>query len=360
MDYGGYSYEYGYPFTGERLNKVKAFLKENRLDYDDGILFTVNLFDHENEIIATGSMADNILKCIAISDRYQGEGLCASVLTHLLTHAAKEGLTHLFLFTRPANKSIFSGLGFYPIVETPDVLMMENKKNGLQSFVDSLYRPEINSDIGAIVANCNPFTNGHLYLIETAARACKWLHLFILSEDKSDFSTEVRYRLVCEGVSHLKNVTVHGTSHYLISTATFPTYFIKNKAKINEINCTLDLTLFKDYFAKNLNITKRFVGTEPFCPVTAKYNEQMKAFFDGTGIEVVEIPRLLAEGEGISASRVRRLMAQGDYASIQLLVPPATYDYILSSEGVMLAEKLKNEAIQSPHSAIAPKGGEHG
>ncbi len=346
MDCGGNSYEYGYPFTGEKLNKVKAFLNENRLDYDDGILFTVNLFDHEYEIIATGSMEANILKCIAISDRYQSEGLSATVVTHLVTHAAKEGLTHLFLFTKPANKSVFSGLGFYPMVETPDILMMENKKNGLQSFVNSLYRPETASDIGAIVANCNPLTNGHLYLIETAARACGWLHLFILSEDKSDFSAEVRYRLVREGVSHLKNVTVHGTSDYLLSSATFPSYFIKNKAKIDEINCTLDLTLFKESFARNLNITKRFVGTEPFCPVTAKYNAQMKEFFKGTGIEVVEIPRLLAEGEGISASRVRKLMSEGDYDSIRLLVPPVTYGYILSEEGKQIAEKLKHEAIQ--------------
>ena len=37
--------------------------------------------------------------------------------------------------------------------------------------------------------NCNPFTKGHKYLIEKASKENDVVHLFILTEDKSEFST---------------------------------------------------------------------------------------------------------------------------------------------------------------------------
>ncbi len=348
MAYGTYSFMYGYPFTGVNLKQVKEFLRQNSLHYDDGIEFTVNLYDHESEIIATGSLEGNVIKCVAISREYQGEGLSATILTHLMTFAIQKKLNHLFLFTKPENKVLFSGMGFYPIVSTNEVVLMENVKNGLKNYLNYLSRPEGLTDIGAIVVNCNPFTNGHLYLIETAANACQWLHIFVLAEDKSDFKAKVRHQLVRDGVSHIKNVTVHSTSDYLISSATFPSYFIKDQANADKINCTLDLTMFRDYFAGELGITKRFVGTEPLCPVTAKYNLQMKEFFKDTGVEIIEVPRVKLDGIEISASRVRNLMADGDYEAIKSLVPPVTYSYIISEEGRKLAETLKNKRLSSP------------
>lgn len=348
MAYGAYSFVYGYPFIGVNLKQVKEFLSRNGLNYDEGIEFTVNLYDNENEIIASGSLEGNVIKCVAISKEYQGEGLSASILTHLMTYAVQKKLNHLFLFTKPENRILFSGLGFYPIVTTKEAVLMENVKDGLKNYLKSLPRPEGVTDVGAIVVNCNPFTNGHLYLIEKAASTCQWLHIFVLAEDRSVFKAEVRHRLVKEGVSHIKNVTVHSTSDYLISSATFPAYFIKDRANADKINCTLDLTMFRVYFASELGITKRFVGTEPLCPVTAKYNLQMKDFFKATGIEIIEIPRVKLGGEEISASRVRRLMAMGDYEEIKSLVPPVTFNYLTSEEGMKLSEALRYKYLASP------------
>ena len=348
MAYGAFSFMYGYPFKGISLKLTREFLGQNGLQYDEGIQFTVNLYDHDGEIIATGSLESNVIKCVAISEEYQGEGLSASVMTHLMTYALQKGLDHLFIFTKPENEALFSGLGFYPVAATREAVLMENVRDGLQNYLKSLPRPEGITDVGAIVVNCNPFTNGHLYLIEKAASACQWLHIFVLAEDKSVFRAEVRHRLVREGVSHIKNVTVHSTSDYLISSATFPSYFIKERADADKINCTLDLTMFRDHFARELGIRKRFVGTEPLCPVTAAYNSQMKEFFKGSGIEIIEVPRVTSGGEAISASRVRRLMAAGDYEGLKSLVPPVTYSYITSEEGRKLAETLRNNYLISP------------
>ena len=75
--------------------------------------------------------------------------------------------------------------------------------------------------------NANPFTNGHLYLVTKANEENDTVHLFVLSEDISEFSSFDRTRMVKKGTEHLKNVRIHSTSNYLVSAATFPSYFLK-------------------------------------------------------------------------------------------------------------------------------------
>ena len=44
--------------------------------------------------------------------------------------------------------------------------------------------------------NANPFTLGHRYLVEQAAAACDWLHVFVVAEDASFFPYRDRFQLV--------------------------------------------------------------------------------------------------------------------------------------------------------------------
>ena len=60
--------------------------------------------------------------------------------------------------------------------------------------------------IAAIVMNANPFTLGHLHLVEKASKENDILHLFIVSEDKSIIPFNERKQLIMEGTSHLKNI----------------------------------------------------------------------------------------------------------------------------------------------------------
>lgn len=345
MGYEIFYEDYGYPMTGRKLLKLKEFLHQELLSYDDGIEFTVNFCDNNGNIAATGSMEGNVLKCIAVSNRYQGEGLSAKILTVLTSYGVSKGNNHLFLYTKAENTGIFNDLGFYLIAKTDDAALMENKKDGIAAYVNSLKPCNCINGAGAIVVNCNPFTKGHLYLIETAAKECELLHIFVVSEDKSAFPYDIRYNIVKGGVEHLNNVVVHPTSVYLISSATFPTYFIKDKYKAGDINCALDLTIFCEYFAKHLNIKKRFVGTEPFDKVTASYNIQMKKVLMKYDIEVAEIPRYEQDELPVSASAVRRLMAEGNYGQIKKMVPEVTYDFLLSEKGIEIAEKLRSENV---------------
>lgn len=324
--------ETGAPLRPWRQKAVAEFLSREALDYDPAIPFTVNLLE-DDRIVATGSLDGNICKCIAVDPAFQGEGLTATIITQLRQEAFRRGLRHLFLYTKPKNRFLFQGLSFYPVAETPDTLLMENVRDGVGQFVASLERPEHPGTVGAIVANCNPFTLGHLYLAEQAAAAVDTLHLFVLSEDKSFFPAADRLELVRQGVAHLKNIFVHPTGDYLISAATFPTYFIKDKDRVPEIRCRLDLEIFANHFAPALGITRRFVGTEPLSPVTDAYNRQMMAFLPPKGIQVTLIPRKELDGGPISASRVRALLETRDWAALERLVPPTTFAYLQARFG---------------------------
>ena len=308
---------------GRKKQIWRSFLEKFGLEADERMDSTVFIWDGE-ELIATGSRQENLLKCIAVDPNRQGEGLTGTLLTQLRQDAFVHGHKHLFLYTKPGNIQLFSSLFFYPIAQTRQVLLMENHQNGIQTFLDSLDVPCKEGKIGALVMNCNPFTFGHRHLIETAAKECDWVYVFVLSEQQPPFPASDRLMLVKEGTRDLPNVTVHPTGPYLISSATFPTYFLPNREQAAEVQCLLDIAVFTKYFIPKFGITNRYVGTEPLSPMTQQYNNALRQHLS---IELQEIPRLESKGQPISASTVRDLM---DYAPEQLeaLVPPTTLHYL--------------------------------
>ena len=310
-----------------KLAAWQAFLSRAGLEADMQVESTVLVWD-DGELIATGSRQGNLLKCIAVDAMHQGEGLTATLLTQLRQDAFSHGYSHLFLYTKPQNEFMFSSLFFYPIAKTDKVLLMENKKDGIASFLNTLTSENNGGKIGAAVMNCNPFTKGHRYLIETAAAQCDRLYVFVLSEDKSEFSAKDRMEMVKLGTKDLPNVTVLPTGPYLISSATFPTYFLKDRENATEIQCLLDIEIFSGYFAPKFGITHRYVGTEPFSPTPNRYNQALKQYLPGRGIKVSEIPRLEQADMPISASAVRQAMQQGDWDTLRSLVPETTFTYL--------------------------------
>ena len=337
----------GRPFTGRTLERLKKFLASLGLLYDDGIEMSVCACDDDGEIVATASRQGPVLKCVGVSPDHQGEGLAASVVSETVTDAISAGLSHLFVFTKPSNRQIFDDLGFFPIVETTDVLFMENRRDGVKRFVEAIERPSSAGTVGAVVANCNPFTKGHRYLMETAASQCDFLHVFVLSAEKSLFPASLRFEMVKRGTSHLKNVAVHPTGDYLISAATFPDYFLKDRARVDDVKCELDLAIFARCFARPLGITRRFVGTEPLSPVTALYNETMKKLWPSLGVEVTEVPRVEAGGAPVSATRVRELLAKEGPDAIELvdLLPDTTIEAIRENWAEISARLEASRAV---------------
>ena len=182
--------------------------------------------------------------------------------------------------------------------------------------------------IGAVVVNCNPFTLGHRYLIEWAADRVTVLLVFVVEEDLSFFSFTDRFAMVCAGTSHLANVRVVPGGKFIISTATFPSYFSKDNPTVDTFDATSDVEFFGRVIAPAAQISIRFVGTEPDCRVTSLYNQQLQQVLPQYGILVEEVPRIETGGLPISASRVREFYKINDFASLKNLVPESSYDYL--------------------------------
>lgn len=297
----------------------EAFLASAGLRDEGDADCTALLLSGGGAILACGSLSGRVLKQIAVAPQAEGDGACAQIVTALLRQSAQRGAAHPFLYTKPKNARLFRSLGFFPVAETADMLMMEHRRGGVERYLASL--PAYDGESGAVVCHANPFTRGHRYLVEYAAARCLHLYVFVLSEETGDFPAADRLELVRRGTEDLPNVDVVPGGDYIISRATFPAYFLQGDPE--QARCDLELTLFGKRIAPALGITRRFVGQEPYSPVTARYNRRMQALLPLWGISVTEIPRL----EGISASRVRQLLRQGRLADIQPLVPETTYAY---------------------------------
>lgn len=312
---------------GSKLHTWQHFLDKVGLTPDRDLEQTALFWDGET-LVATGSRNANLLKCIAVDPSRQGEGLLAGILTALRREAFRDGYRHLFLYTKPENIHLFTPLFFYPVAQTDRVLLMEDKKDGITGFLDDLSVTSSSGKIGSIVMNCDPFTLGHQYLAETASAQCDHLYIFVLSEDKGRFSAEDRLKMARLGTAHLPNVTVLPTGPYLISSATFPTYFLKERDKADEIQCMLDIEIFCRYFVPKFGITHRFVGTEPLSQMTNRYNEALSRHLPKRGIELCMIPRREINEAPVSASAVRAALDFGDTETVRKLVPKTTFEHL--------------------------------
>lgn len=316
------------------IAEVSKLLDQVDLDYDTQIQ-TLLVGWYNDQLIACVGLDHNVIKCVAMLPTYQGCQLSLKLCEHIQKFAANQGYNKLFLYTKPHNEVLFRQCGFYPLVTVPNTLVfMENTPVGIKRYCQQLSALKQETESGAIVMNANPFTRGHLYLVEQALKQVPWLYIFVVSEDASLFATKVRYNLVCQGVQHLSRVSVILGSEYLISRATFPTYFLKSAQQIEQAYLAVDLLMFRNYIAPTLNITQRFVGTEPYSMITSAYNQAMQQWLvsptasNAPSIAMHELERLVIDGDAVSASRVRNLLSTKNYAAIENLVPPTTWSYL--------------------------------
>ncbi len=396
------------PTTPRQRQRIEAFLKRNGLRFDD-MHYYAAITDDDGEMIAGGGLNGNVIKCVAVDDAHKGEAIANTLISHLIAHANEEGHSNVMLFTKPKNRQLFESLSFRLLAEAPEAVLMETGIGGINNTVEALKKireesekyKEYNKECkennkeckenseeckeeektnlntstpqhhntttpqhlnpstpqplttttprrGVVVMNCNPFTLGHRYLIEQAAKQVERLFVMVVREDCSLFAYAERKAMVEQGVAHLKNVTVIDGSEYAISQATFPTYFLKRLDDAADTQMLLDLDLFRRHIAPALGTTVRFVGTEPTDRLTRRYNQLMHEVL----ADVRETARLEKKGNAVSASRVRKAMEQGDMSTIRQLVPPTTLPYIIAH---LATQALQAELDTTPKPGLVDK-----
>ena len=386
------------PATPRQRQRIEAFLKRNALRIDD-MNYYAAVLDDDGEMIAGGGLKDDVIKCVAVDDAHKGEAIANTLVSHLISHANQEGYGCIKLFTKPKNRQLFESLSFRLLAEAPEAILMETGIGGISNTVEALkkikeesekykeYNKECKEDSkkckeigktnlntttpqhlntsylntstpqhlntppprgGVVVMNCNPFTLGHRYLIEQAAKQVERLYVMVVREDCSLFAYTERKAMVEQGVADIENVNVIDGSDYAISRATFPTYFLKRLDDAADTQMLLDLDLFRRHISPALGATVRFVGTEPTDQLTRRYNQLMHEALK----DVRETARLEKDGYAVSASRVRKAMEEGDMNTIRQLVPPTTLPYIIAH---LATQALQAELDTTPKPGLVDK-----
>lgn len=331
------------PADRRSMAKVERLLEQEGIRRDRNLDYTCGVFDDEGDLIATGSCFKNTIRCLAVSGDRQGEGLLNRVVGHLMEVQIRRGNARVFLCTKTQSARFFSDLGFCEIARVDNKLVfMENRRTGFLDYCAELAKSRTEGVSAAIVMHANPFTRGHLHLVERAAEENDTVHLFVLSEEASPIPFAVRKRLVAQGVAHLPNVKLHDSGPYIISAATFPSYFLRDEDEVARTHARLDVAVF-GRIAASLRVTRRYVGEEPSSGVTACYNAVMAEELPRLGIECRVVPRLTAGGRIISASTVRQAIHDGDLTAVLDMLPPSTAAYFASPEAEPVIAAIRAE-----------------
>ncbi len=321
----------------DELLLQEGIRRDRNLDYSCGV------FD-DGELIACGSSFHNTLRCLAVSSEHRGEGLMNQVVSHLMERQVNLGNSHVFLYTKTKNERIFKDLGFYEIARVDGSLVfLENRRDGFARYLRSLEKTRRDGRCAAVVMNANPFTLGHRYLVEQAAKENDFVHLFLLSEEAGPIPFVVRKKLVRAGIADLDNVIFHESGPYIISSATFPSYFLRDEDEAILAHARLDLAVFGK-IAAALNLSSRYVGEEKSSHVTALYNQTMSQLLPQMGLAFREIPRLSSGGETVSASTVRQAVHDGRLEEIRRFLPQSTYDYFAGDEAAPVVAAIRSMA----------------
>lgn len=363
------------PLDERMMKAVRELLSKEGLRQEKNPNLVCAAIDEEGDVIATGALHGKTLRCMAVSSAHRGEGVLNSVVSFLVQEAFAKGLSHLFLCTKTDTSQFFRDIGFYEIASVPGrIAFLENKSTGFSEYLAGLTRESTQratdagaiedgandiampaAPVSAIVLNANPFTKGHLALIEEASRESALLHLFVVTEDASLFPYAIRRRLIEEGCAHLKNIIIHDSGAYLLSSSTFPSYFQKDEDAVTESHASLDASVFLK-IANKLNITRRYVGEEESSHTTEIYNAILRDVLPKAGVELFEIPRKCENGRPISASFVRSLihddrlhrsdnlgapLSAECLNELRALLPDSTLAFLQSEEAAPVLEAIR-------------------
>lgn len=307
--------------------------KINQFSDDDYELLdmTIGLY-YQDELIGTASYQKNIIKYVVVCEKYKDGGRTFNVLiSAIMQEMSIQHIFHYQVVTKNTYQKSFEYLGFKTIAKTDKMVFLENGDVSIHDFLTAI--PKLKGEkIAAIVMNANPFTKGHLYLVEQAAKENDGVYIFVLEKEQALFSSQERLDLVKAGIKKIANTEAVFGGSYVVSPSTFPSYFLKKDDKAAKEQMKLDAVIFKEHVAPALNITVRYLGDEPLSEMTNTYNKILKESLS-PDIRVTILPRKRTKtNKIISATQVRRAFLSHQLKRIKDFVPETTYLYLKNKE----------------------------
>ena len=224
------------------------------------------------------------------------------------------------------------------------LVFMENRRDGFSRYLKSLAPYAGERPGAALVMNANPFTLGHAALVARAAKENERVVLFVLSEDRSLVPYSDRHG---DGQGRLREIRQRfgrllRQLHDLLRDV--PLLLSSRMRTSSPAPTPSWMRRCSPASRPRSNLTRRYVGEEPFSHTTSLYNEALAAVLPKAGVELVVIPRAQAQGEAISASHVRQLIHDGHIEAIRPLVPETTYAYLTGDAGQAVLRRIQAAA----------------
>ena len=117
------------PSNKRAMAQMDALLAREGIERDRNLTYSAAIYDDDGQMIATGSLFENTLRCLAVDGAHRGEGLMAVIVAHLVQAQIERGHTHLFLYTKVDSAKFFAPLGFTEIARVDGRLVfMENRR----------------------------------------------------------------------------------------------------------------------------------------------------------------------------------------------------------------------------------------
>lgn len=283
------------------------FIQEAGLNFDG--CDEAFIIRENGKIVATAAYDGNILKLFAVLESRREEGFIPQLVTFIKDILFKKGIKQTFIYTKPEYENVFTSIFYKVLAKTDKIVLLTDDYDDYYKWIDSI--KELGDYTCAVVMNANPFTKGHRYLMDVVQREVTNIIVFVVEEDSSLFSFKDRFRMVKKGLEDIWLEVVPG-GKYIISKASFPSYFLKKSDDISKEYAKLDADLFIGRIAKDLGIKIRYVGEEPEDQLTNSYNEALIERSKDSNLEIRVVKRLEVNGKPVSASFVRENLDNKD------------------------------------------------
>lgn len=141
-------------YTNEGVTRL---LEKENIRRDRNLDYTCAMLDEDYQVIATGSLYMNTLRCMAVDSSHQGEALMNDIVSHLIEVQYQRGNYHLFLYTKCNTAAFFQSLGFREIARVEgQVVFMENKSSGFNNYLAEL-RSETEKQLERLSLNASEY-----------------------------------------------------------------------------------------------------------------------------------------------------------------------------------------------------------
>lgn len=353
------------PGEAAMIDQARKLIEADQLLWENDYFQILVALDLDKRVIGTAQIKNNLIKEVCIDRALRGMGISERLVTEAVGYFRTQSIYSYFVFTKPDTADIFKSLGLRELSRVGDRAVFLEGGSGITDYLNSLKYPAIKAVIsktgisnarlsdlaekkkyscGSIVLNCNPMTKGHMWLINRAFAECDRLYIFIVSTDKSAFSTDQRMSIVRKQINNDPEIAVNPTGPYMVSDYLFPAYFT-GKSNKSSIQAELDARLFAGLIAPALGIKARFVGTEPFCAITREYNLAMNRVFPEYAIDFIEFQRVgineNMDNQIISASLVRKELGKNIHPDdLADFLAPESLCFLKTEQGRVVIKKI--------------------